>query len=297
MRAFTTVASAAVVAVVLFAGLAGQAQEAAPAGGTMVATAQNTPDPEDLLGDPYVLTWEKDPRARGRDPFESVLRFVGTETRRASTFDLPRTPAEESAFAMKAASTLEEANAALDDGELKLADERLDTVSRMVEVPLVTDSAKEKLAAVRAELPQAQVRLSSMRARAALRQALELAGRMQAYFDHHRFSEVVDLHGEVLSLDNDSQLRNPEVAGTARPLLAMCSELARRAQVHIEFAQMELAIDAVSYFPHGRSFAIVNGEVIGEGGSVAPELGVASVAGSKVVFSYKGERIALELEN
>jgi hypothetical protein len=98
-----------------------------------------------------------------------------------------------------------------------------------------------------------------------------------------------------MALNNDEGLKNPEVASTGSELVEKCGELARRAGIHIEFAELELKIDAVSHFPEGKSFAIVNGEVIGEGDRVAPELSVASVQGKEVYFNYKGERIALDL--
>lgn len=296
MKAFSSILVGAAVALSFAAVLAGQAQPAAPAPTAEIAKAQQTPTPESLLGEPYMLTWEKDPRAKGREPFKTVLHFTGSETRKANTFDLPRTPSEETAFAIKAESYVEEAVAALDEADFKLAEERLETVTKMVTVQLVTQSAQDKLREVTAALTEATRVLSSMHARAALKEALELAGRMQAYFDNNRFGEVVDLHKQVLELNDEKGLRNPEVASTAEVLLAKCDELSRRAAIHLEFAQMELAVDAVSYFPQGKSYAIVNGEVIGEGGNVAPELLVAAVAVNKVIFDYKGERIALELE-
>jgi len=296
MRAFITAFAAAVLVPAFTAVLPAQVQQDQAAPKAVTAKAQEAPTPESLLGEPYMLTWEKDPRAKGREPFRTVLHFVGDETRKVNRIDLPRTPAEEAAFVTKAESYVEEAMAALEEADFKLAEERLETVAQMVCVPLVTQSAGDKIKKVAAALTQAQGLLSSMRARAALKEALELAGRMQAYFDNNRFGEVVGIHKQILELDNEQGLRNAEVAGTAEALLAKCEKLSKRAAIHLEFAQMELTIDAVSHFPQGRSYAIVNGEVIGEGGNVAPELVIASVAGQEVIFDYKGERIALELE-
>lgn len=295
MKAFSRILIGAVVALSFTAVLAVQAQQAASAPAVETAKAQMTPTPESLLDEPYMLTWEKDHRIKGREPFTTVLNFTGSETRTANTFDLPRTPSEETAFVIKAESYVEEAVAALGEADFKLAEERLETVGKMVSVPLVSQSAQDKLKAVAVALGEATGLLSSMRARAALKEALELAGRMQAYFDNNRFGEVVGIHKQVLELNDEKGLQNPEVVSTAGMLLAKCDELSRRAAIHLEFEQMELTIDAVSHFPLGKSYAIVNGEVIGEGGNVAPELTVASVAGDKVIFDYRGERIALEL--
>jgi hypothetical protein len=165
----------------------------------------------------------------------------------------------------------------------------------MGDVELSTKTAKDRMELVLAGLKEAEERLSLMRARAALKEALEIAAKMQAYFDNDRHGEVIGLNQQLLELNDEKGLKNPEVAATGEQLVAKCEELARRANIHLEFGQMELKIDAVSHFPEGKSYAIVNGEVIGEGDKVAPELAVASVSGTDVFFDYKGERIALEL--
>ena len=252
--------------------------------------------PESMLGEPYMLTWEKDARFKGRRPFQTVLHSMGGQARKVEKFSQPRTPSQETAFIIKAESYLDEAGGALDEGDFTLAEDRIKTVTRMTAVNLVTESAREKMAAISADLANVQKRFGDMRARASLRQALELAGRMQAYFDNDRHGEVVGLYQDILQLDNEEGLRNPEVARTAAALLTKCAALSKRAQIHIDFSQMELKVDAVSCFPKGRSFAIVSGEVIGEGGAVAPELTVTCVAGKEVTFDFKGEKIALELE-
>ncbi|MHC4713114.1 MAG: hypothetical protein ACYTAN_07565 [Planctomycetota bacterium] len=262
---------------------------------TQVAKAETAPSPESLLGDPYMLTWEKDPRFKGREPFQTVLHFVGKETRLSDTFRLPRTPSEETSFVLKADSYVEEALDALEHSDFKFAEERLETVKRMSEVKLVSQSAKDRMAAVVRQLAEAEKQLVSVRARAALKEALEIAARMQAYFDGNRHGEVLGLHQKLLELDDERGLKNPEVASTAAGIAEMCARLADRSTIHLEFGQMGLAIDAVSHYPEGRSYAIVNGEVIGEGGLVAPDLAIASVEGPKVVFNYKGEQIPLLL--
>jgi len=285
-------------AVVLVFATAGEGQVAgqSTSGSAEVAKTQETPAPESLLGESYILTWEKDPRFKGREPFKTVLHPTGGETRRSRSIDLPRTPSEEAAFVIKTRSCVEEALAALEEADFRTAEEKIETAKKMLSVKLVTKTAQDDMVAVGAELVDAARLLSSVRARAALKEALEIAARMQAFFDNDRHGEVVGLYQQMLELDNEKGLRNPEVASTAGVLVERGGELSRRSNIHLDFAQLELKIDAVSHFPQGRSFAIVNGEVIGEGGRVAPELAIASVvSGQKVVFDYKGEEIALGL--
>lgn len=295
MRTLTNVLVTAALVLLATAAAAGQ-QDAAQARPPVIKTAKlATPGAESMLDAPYVLTWQKDARFKRREPFKTVLRSVGPSAKKVRKFELPRTPSEESAFTVKATSYIEEASAALEEADFTAAEEKITTVTKMVAVKLVTKTAKDRMVEVGAELAKVAKRLASMRARASLKQAFELAARMQAYFDNDRHGNVISLHKEIMELDNPRGLKNPEVAATAVKLLKQVGELSRRAQVHLDFAQMELKIDAVSHFPQGRSFAIVNGEVVGEGGKVAPELTMASVAGKTVIFNYKGERIALEL--
>lgn len=295
MRALGIVLAATAVLALAVSGAVAQNTQGVQTQQTQVAKAQETPSPESLLGDPYMLTWEKDPRFRGREPFQTVLHSVGGETRKSGRFDLPRTPSEETAFAAKAGSYVEEALAALEESDFKLAEDRIDTASKMAAVKLVSQAAKDKMAAVLVQLAEAEKELASVRARAALKEALEFAARMQAYFDANRHGEVVALYQSILALDDEKGLKNPEVASTAAQILKKCAALDQRARIHIEFGQMELKVDAVSHYPEGKSFAIVNGEVIGEGATVAPDLTIASVEGKTVVFKYKGESIPLLL--
>lgn len=296
MRTLVTV-TAVVLTVVLTAFATAQTPAAAAgkASSQVVAKVTPMPGPESLLGEPYVLSWEKDPRYKGREPFRTVLHPVGGERRKAGKLKLPRTPSEETAFVKKAESCMEEAAAAIEDADFALAEEQLELAGRMVEVNLSTRSAVEAMARVVAGLAETSTQLASMRARASLKQALETASKMQAYFDNGRHGEVVSLYKELEELDNEKGLRNPEVSSTATPLMAQAGELARRAEVHREFRQMEFEISAVSHFSGGRSFAIVNGEVVGEGGKVAPELALASIDGKRVTFDFKGERVSLDL--
>ncbi len=295
MRTLVTATATAVVLMVVLAAFATAETPAAGTAPSQVAKATTTPGPESLLGEPYILSWERDARYRGREPFRTVLHPVGGERRKAGKLKLPRTPSEETAFVKKAQSCVEEAAAAVEEADFALAEEKLELAKRMAEVNLSTKSAVEAMATVVAGLAETSIQLDSMRARASLKQALETAAKMQAYFDNDRHGEVVSLFKELSELDDEKGLRNPEVSSTATPLMAAAGELARRAEVHIEFAQMEFDISAVSHFPGGRSFAIVNGEVIGEGGAVAPELALASVDGKRVTFDFKGERVSLDL--
>lgn len=279
-------------------GAAAFAAGSPPSKAVPVETAKATTGvtPESILGEPYMLTWDKDVRFKGRRPFQTVLHSMDGQARKVEKFSRPRTPSQETAFIIKAESYVEEASDALDNGDFNLAKERIATVTRMAAVDLITQSAKDRMAAVAADLAKVQKRFSAMRARAALGQALKLAGRMQAYFDNDRYGEVVSLYQDIQQLDNEEGLKNPEVAGTAAALLDKCAALSRRAQLHLDFSQMKLKVDAVSCFPEGKSFAIISGEVIGEGGTVAPDLTVSCVTGRRVTFDFKGEKIALELE-
>lgn len=294
MRFASAIASAAAFAIIgVFSALAETQPPALAA--VEIAKAAESATPEGILGEPYLLTWEKDPRMRGREPFSTVLHYTGEQTSMVRKFDLPRTPSEEAAFVMKAQSYVEEAAAALEAGDFKAAEGKIDTAIRMTEVTLVTKTARDKMASVAVALVDVEKVMASGRARAALKEALEIAARMQAYFDNDRHGEVISLQSDLDGLNTSRGLKNPEVLKTAAALLAKTAELARRAQLHLDFNNLELSVDAVSHFPEGKSFAIINGEVFGEGGTVAPELTMASVAVKKVVFDFRGESIALDL--
>jgi len=290
-------ATARLIAVLL---LATAAAAAGTAGTDGTAAPQQTAsveqkDPAEILGDPYTLTWEKDPRYQGRDPFDTVLHFVGGEKRRVHSIDVPRTPSEESAFVTTAASLIDETDAALEVGDFEAAAAAVETLRKMQEIELVTGSARERMLALAESINEVEGRLDTLRARAALKKALEIASKMSAYFETERYGEVVGLYKQLEALNDEDHLKDPEVAETAGKVIEKCAELDRRARVHIEFSEMEISIDAVSDYPEGRSFAIVNGEVTGEGESCAGDLRIASVEGKEVIFDYKGERIGLEL--
>jgi len=249
--------------------------------------------PENIFEVAYLLTWERDPRFRGRDPFQTVLHGAGSQaTKKAAKLVLPRTPSEELAFAEKAASCVKEAGAALSESDFKSVQGKIDEARQMVAVAMTSQAAKDRMSDVSGQLAALEQGYAKVRARAALAESLQIAARMQAYFESERYGEVVSADVALQSLNNESGLQNPEVAGTSADVLATCAEIRRRAEVHLEFAKKELKVDAVSYFPEGRSFAIVNGEVFGEGAQIAPELMLAAVAGGKVTFDFKGEKIS-----
>ncbi len=253
-------------------------------------------DASSIVGDAYVLTWQKDPRYRARDPFQTVLHTTDAPAgRKADVVALPRTPGEEAAFVARADACVKEAAAALDEADYSEAKSKIAAARQMAGVNLVTEPARAGMAEVKTGLADVEARYGEACARAALTRALQLAALMQAYFDGGRYGEVVSADAQLAELDTDEGLKSPEVAGTAQGVLARCAELKRRASIHLEFGQKDLKIDAVSYYPDGRSFAIVNGEVYGEGGIVMPELLVASVSSGTVAFSYKGEQISLGL--
>lgn len=259
-----------------------------------IAKAVNAP----MLDLPYVLTWEKDPGLKSRDPFNTVLRFQDDSAparRIAESVAEPRTPAEEEEFAAKAGSLVAEARSALAESDYKGAGDRIKSLDAMVSVPLVTDSARQALAAAAKEYAAVKAEFAKVRARAALTDALRIAARMQAYFDDGRYGDVVAAGVELEALNTDEGLKSVEVAPTAGEILARCDGLRKRAEVHMEFSKKEFSIDAVSHFPDGRSFAIVNGEVVGVGDAVESETTLASIEGSKVTFGYKGERISVGL--
>ena len=297
---------AAIFAIALCAALvtaALSAQEAAemPASPGMtadpaLATAKEKADreAESFLEPAYILTWDKEPRLRGREPFQSVLHILdsGVAGKKTGKIQLPRTPMEEVAFAERAAALLAEAQAGLGQADYKAIDEKVDTIKQMIAVPMVTQAAKDKMAVVIKQFADFNAEYSKIRARAALAEALQLAARMQAYFDSERFGEVLSAYIELQALNDEKGLGNLEVAATAADILTRCAELERRAEIRMEFAKMNLKVDAISCFPEGRSFAIINGEVTGEGALVAPELTLAAVASGKVTFDYKGEKIS-----
>jgi len=244
----------------------------------------------------YVLTWEKDPRYRARDPFLTVLHSMGGPAGvRVQRMALPRTPGEETAFAEKAAAMLEEAQAAMNESDYKAAGEKIELLREMVTVPMVTQTAKDKMATVSSALAKVEQQYGQMRARAALAEALQIAARMQAYFDTERYGEVVDADTALQALNEPAGLQNAEVAATGAEVLARCAEIKRRAVIHLEFNKKGMLVDAISYFPMGRSYAIVNGEVFEEGAELEPELTLAAVAGEAVTFKYKGEDISAGL--
>jgi hypothetical protein len=278
--------------------LVAAADTAAPAAGQATQVANlATPGPLDkITQEPYVLTWQKDPRYRGRDPFETVLHEVtGPAGKAAPKIAIPRTPGEEAAFTDKALTLVKEAEGALGDADYKAVKERIETLREMIAVKLVTQPAKDKMVLVTAQFGDLEKRYASIRARAALTEALQLAALMQGYFESGRYGEVITTEDKVHALDGDEGLRNPEVAATGAEVLKKVADLKRRAQIHVEFDKKEFKIDAVSHFPEGRSFAIVNGEVYGEGVSVEPELSVAQVDNNRVTFNFKGEEISLGL--
>jgi hypothetical protein len=283
-----TIFSASLLAVLVALAVAEQAAPAA----ARIAGAKAAP--KSIAEVAYLLTWDKDPRYRGRDPFTTVLHLVGgpTTAKRVERLALPRTPGEETAFADKAEAVLKEAQTALDEGDFAAAEEKIKTAREMVGVPVTTLSAKERLVALSKALAGVEDQFGKVRARAALVQALQLAARMQGYFESERFGEVIGTGDEIEKLNNENGLKNAEVAQTAAAVLEKCAELKRRAEVRMEFAKQELKVDAVSFFPEGRSFAIINGEVVGEGAVVAPELTLAAVSGGNVTFEYKGEKIS-----
>jgi hypothetical protein len=247
-----------------------------------------------IAEDPYMLTWEKEPRFRGRDPFETVLHTIGGPAgRTAPRLMAPRTPGEEAAFVARADAYVNEGNAALEEADYRTVKEKLEMLAEMTAMPLVTEPARVSMAEVKKAVEDLEARYSRIRARAALTEALQQAALMQAYFETGRYGEVISAEAAIKELDNEEGLRNPEVAATAADLLRKCADIKRRAEIHIEFGQKDLKVDAVSHFPGGRSFAIVNGEVYGEGGIVAAELTVATVAMNRVTFNYKGEDISL----
>jgi|GEM_PF-4455481 len=260
------------------------------------AAAESAPakaGPEGIVEVAYALTWERDPRYRGRDPFQTVLTMMDqSAVKQVKRIAAPRTPSEESAFADRAQSLLAEAEAALDEADYATAGDRIDSVREMTTMPMVTQTAKDKMGDVSRDLAALEERYGTMRARASLAAALQLAARMQAYFETERYGEVVGADADLQALNDVKGLKNPEVAGTAALVLAKCAELKRRAEIRLEFAKQDVKVDAVSYFPEGRSFAIVNGEVLGEGALVAPELTLAAVGSGKVTFEYKGEKIS-----
>jgi len=288
--------AALVLGLVLAFWLVAAADTAAPEAGQVVANL-TAPSPLDkITQEPYVLTWQKDPRFKGRDPFLTVLHEVTAAAgKTAPKIAIPRTPGEEMAFADKALSLIKEAEGALGDADYKAVKERIDTLREMVAIKLVTGPAQEKMAAVAVQFDELEKRYASIRARAALTEALQLAALMQGYFDSGRYGETISTEDKVHALDNEEGLRNGEVAATGAEVLKKVADLKRRAQIHVEFEKKELKIDAVSHFPAGRSFAIVNGEVYGEGVSVEPELSVAQVDNNRVTFNFKGEEISLGL--
>jgi hypothetical protein len=263
-------------------------QAAAPKAPALQAKAS----PDSIFEVAYLITWEKDPRFKARDPFQTVLHTVGGPAgKQASKLALPRTPSEEEAFIQKAASSVKEAEECLAGSDFKAVKERVELVRQMVAIPMTSQSAKEKMAEVSKELAAIETKYASMQARAALAEALQLAARMQAYFEDERYGDVLGSSARIQELDNESGLKSSEVALTAVEVLARCADLKRRAEIHLDFAKMDVKVDAVSFFPEGRSFAIVNAEVFGEGALIAPDLTLASVAGGKVTFDFKGEKI------
>jgi len=252
--------------------------------------------PESIIESSYVLTWEKDMRCRGRDPFVTVLHVVGSkQTKAVKRISPPRTPSEESVFVDKALSLVKDASAALDAGDFKACQESIALVREMTVVPLVTQTAKDKMIAVSRDLASLEDVFAKFQARAALTEALQLAARMQGYFDSGRFSEILALEADLQKLNTETGLKHAEVAATAEEILKKVAELKRRAEIHMEFQKMNCTVDAVSFFPEGRSYAIVNGEVFSEGDRMTPELAVAQVVADKVQFEFKGERIFLGL--
>ena len=179
MRTLVTATATAVVLMVVLAAFATAETPAAGTAPSQVAKATTTPGPESLLGEPYILSWERDARYRGREPFRTVLHPVGGERRKAGKLKLPRTPSEETAFVKKAQSCVEEAAAAVEEADFALAEEKLELAKRMAEVNLSTKSAVEAMATVVAGLAETSIQLDSMRARASLKQALETAATMR----------------------------------------------------------------------------------------------------------------------
>ncbi len=274
---------------------AANGQEATPQGAsatTQGATAE-AQTPNGITETAYALTWEKDPRYRGRDPFQTVLTTVGGPAGKAAVrISAPRTPAEEAAFVDSAESLVGEGESALGESDFKTAEERITATREMTTITLKNQDARAKMIEVSKRLATLEGEYNKVRARAALAKALQLAARMQAYFETERYGEVASTHLELENLNNDEGLMNPEVAGTATAVLAKCAELKRRAEIHMDFAKRDLRVDAVSHFPEGRSFAIINGEVYGQGMILEPELALAGVSGNEVTFDYKGERIS-----
>ncbi len=291
-----TVATIVTLAVALSAAIAATVPTAENPGKVQVASAPATPTPDKLVEPPYVLTWQKDPRYRGRDPFETVLHAVDAGNVRAvSRIAAPRTPGEEIAFVEKAAELVATGEAALEQGDYDAVKDALHPAGQMVAMKLVTQTAKDKMAVVSERYKTALAKYLSIRARLYLTEALQLATLMTAYFDSARYGDVIAAYEKMKLFDTEEGLRNPEVAATGSEILKKGAELATRAKIRIEFDKKELKVDAVSHFPEGRSYAIVNGEVYGEGVAMAPELAVSMVETNRVTFNYKGEQISLGL--
>ena len=245
-----------IASVVLFAATAAVAQQPIQAEKPPVQTAKAAaPDAVVQQGkaiseDPYMLTWQKEPRFRGRDPFDTVLHSVGGPAGKTATkLMAPRTPGEEAAFVSRADAYVNEASAALDEADYLTVKEKLELLGQMAAMPLVTEPARVRMAEVKKALADLEDRYSKTRARAALTEALQLAALMQAYFETGRYGEVISAEAKIHALDNEEGLKNAEVAATSAGLLEKCAEIKRRAEIHIEFGQKELKVDALSHYP------------------------------------------------
>ena len=296
MKAPATVFATCAVVIAFAAAVLGAASAPGPVGQVANVSAPGKPALDSIVEEPYALTWQKDPSLKSRDPFETVLHAVGGDNvKRPDRIAAPRTPGEEAEFTAKALVLVQEAEGALGEADYTGVKTRLATLHEMAVIKLTTQSAKDSMTEVVAKLADLEGRYVKIRARAALTEALQVAALMQGYFESSRYGEVITASDKVAALDNDEGLRNAEVAEAGAAVASKCAELKKRSEVRLEFEKMKLKVDAVSHFPQGRSFAIVNGEVYGEGGSMAPELVVASVADNMVVFHFKGEEISLGL--